>query len=246
MTGPNDPVTGTPSASQPHPSTGSGPSAGPALGRPGKGTAPRPLFFALAGAALFVAGGLVGAILMVSITLYRAPTAVLVPTVTVSIAAPNTPAPVPTVTLPPPTPTRPVVGPAVGQEAPPFTLVGVDGNSYTLSAYRGRTVLVNFWATWCPPCRQEWPELLAFAQQVDPLQVTILAVNSEEDPSLVQSFVGTETLPFPVLLDGDGVVGDTYRVTALPTTFLINPEGVILQVIPGNLDLATFKSLIEQ
>ncbi len=250
MTGPTDPVDGTPTppTSPPHPYAESGPSSGPPVGRPGKGSAPRPLLYVLAGVSLFVAGGLLGAILMISITFYRAPTALPVPTVTVAIAAtvaaPNTVASLPAATLPPPASTRPAVGPNVGQEAPSFTLVGVDGNSYSLSAYHGRTVLVNFWATWCPPCRQEWPELLAFAQQIDPLQVAILAVNSEEDPGLVQSFVGTETLPFPVLLDGEGTVGDTYRVTGLPTTFLVSPEGVVLQVIPGNLDLATFQSLV--
>ena len=205
----------------------------------------------LAGTGLFLAGGAIGAILALSISLYGVPAgqspAPPRPPATVaegSTAVPAAASPAPATPAPsPPTATPIPTGPGVGQEAPPFTLTALDGITHTLAAYRGQTVLLNFWASWCPPCRQEWPELRAFARRTDIRGIIVLSVNVEEPPEVVRDFAGEEPPPFPVLLDGDSGVSDRYRVTALPTTFLIDADGVVRQVIPGNLDAAALERL---
>ncbi len=203
----------------------------------------------LAGMGLFLAGGVLGAILVMSITLYRAPVQEATPALPTSEGA--VPATVPSPTMPAapsraspsPRPTRPPVGPVVGHEAPSFALAGLDGREYSLIAFRGRTVLVHFWASWCPPCRIEWPDLRAFAEGVGP-GVVLLAVNVEEPAEVVLDFLGDEAMPFPVLLDGEGSVNERYRVAALPTTFLVDSGGIIRQVVPGSLDLAALERLV--
>ena len=111
--------------------------------------------------------------------------------------------------------------------APDFDLVGPDGKPGKLSDYRGKSVVLNFWATWCTPCKMEMPNLArthtAFASQL-----TVLGVSSEETPGTVQAFLGQNPLPFPILLDQNGDVSRQYRVRGLPTTFFINPEGIVL------------------
>jgi peroxiredoxin len=201
----------------------------------------------LAGIGLFLAGAILGAVLMVSVALYNLPAAPTAPTAPMVTAAPP-PATLPVVHSPVPTnlplPTRPPVGPGIGQEAPPFVLSSVEGITYTLDTYRGKTVLLSFWASWCPPCRQEWPELRAFAADLTATQVVVLAVNVEETSELIIKFVGTETVSFPILLDSDGQISERYHVSALPTTFLIDPAGLVRQVVPGNMDAAMLRRLI--
>lgn len=198
----------------------------------------------LSGLGLFLAGAIVGAVLMVSVALYRQPPAAgptIVAAVPPTATLPATHTPVPPT---PPPPTRPPVGPGIGQQAPELELPGLDGITYTLGAYRGQTVVLNFWASWCPPCRQEWPELQAFAQEISGTGVTLLAVNVEEPGEIVQRFVGTATLPFPVLLDTGGEVSERYRVLSLPTTFVIAPDGLVRQVVPGSLKRADLERLV--
>lgn len=211
----------------------------------------------LAGAGLFLAGMALGSILAVAVVLYREPAGSLsVPSPLFPTPNEGTPAPArgedrsgdmrPT---PPPsslpaTPTAVPVGPKAGWEAPDFTLAGLDGETYTLSAFRGRTVLLHFWASWCLPCRTEWPDLRAFAERHE--QVLLLAVNSEQPAEVVRDFLGQEGAPFPILLDGDGRVGRTYRLSALPTTFLIGPDGIIRYVVPGNVGAEGLEDLIER
>jgi thiol-disulfide isomerase/thioredoxin len=204
----------------------------------------------LAGLGLFLSGAILGAVLMASVTLYRLPTTPATPAATVApstvaLVATHLPQPAePLPTAPPRTYLR--VGPGVGQMAPLFALPGLDGITYTLAAYEGRTVIVNFWASWCPPCRQEWPELRAFAERLTSTAVILLAVDVEETPEVVAEFVGTATLSFPILLDQDGQVSERYRVGALPTTFVIDPGGLVRQVVPGTMDAATLEGLVHR
>ena len=200
----------------------------------------------LAGVGLFLAGAILGAVLMVAVTLYHLPAAPVASIPTATTTAPMATLVVVHSPLPTdlPRPTRLPVGPGIGQEAPTFTLPGLEGITYTLSAYHGKTVILNFWASWCPPCRQEWPELRAFADSLTTTDVVLLAVNSEETAVVVEEFVGTATLSFPVLLDVDGQVSDRYHVSSLPTTFLIDPAGVVRRVVPGTMDAATLARLI--
>jgi thiol-disulfide isomerase/thioredoxin len=195
----------------------------------------------LGGLGLFLAGTIIGAVLMASVALYRQSPAVPAAAVTGTAVRPTATLPAVRTLVPPtaPPPTGLPAGPGVGQRAPDLELPGLDSITYTLSAYQGKTVILNFWASWCPPCREEWPELCAFAQEISGTAVVLLAINVEEPSELVQRFVGTTTLPFPVLLDTTGEASERYHVGALPTTFVISPAGLVLQVIPGNLDQAT-------
>lgn len=198
----------------------------------------------LAGAGLFAAGGVIGALLMLSLFLYRLPAvAPATPTASSSRAPASPRSPSSALPTPVPTPTALPVGPAVGQQAPSFALPALDGAVLTLEAFRGRTVLLHFWASWCRPCREEWPEWVAFGTTISDT-VAILAVNVEETPEAVRAFLDEQPPPFPVLLDADGAVSDLYRVTALPTTFLIDPQGMVQEVVPGNLGRDRLEQLI--
>lgn len=117
-----------------------------------------------------------------------------------------------------------------GKRAPDFALRTVDGQEVRLSDYRGRTVLLNFWASWCPPCKAEMPYMEDFYNRHKAEDVVILAVNmthlegSMEDAA---SFVDSNGLTFPVLYDRGGAVTGTYEITAYPTTYVLTPNGVV-------------------
>jgi thiol-disulfide isomerase/thioredoxin len=116
--------------------------------------------------------------------------------------------------------------------APDFTLETVDGDSITLSALRGRWVLINFWATWCAPCRDEMPYLAALAEtQSDTL--TVLPINMRERLDQVRMFVGELGIRLPILVDPDDATLLAYGVRGLPVSFLIAPDGTIARRIVG-------------
>ena len=125
--------------------------------------------------------------------------------------------------------------PREGFLAPDFTLVSLDGDQVTLSGLRGRVVVVNFWATWCLPCRTETPALEKSYEQYKDSDAVILGVNLTNQDSIrqVDSFVQEFGLTYPILLDEDGRVGNLYQVRGLPTTFFINREGIIRTVLVG-------------
>ncbi len=120
-------------------------------------------------------------------------------------------------------------GAHIGQRAPDFTLVRADtGETVSLSDLRGQTVVLNFWATWCPPCRAEMPELeAAYLEQGYPDDLVVLGVNQEETVEQVMRFMDDFSLTFPVVLDTDAAVRKRYAVPGLPATFFIDREGVI-------------------
>lgn len=228
------------------------PTPSPANPPPGRGSRTG-WWFGLVGIGLFLAGGVIGAILVLSVILYRAP----VGPSGDSLPARSDPFPSPTISLAPspavsatptatplPTATSLPIGPAVGQLAPPFLLLDLEGNEHALESYQGQTVLLNFWAAWCPPCRQEWPELVAFAEAASAQGVVVLAVNVEEPGDVIREYVGDEPLPLAVLRDPDSVVSNLYRVTVLPTTFLVDAAGVVRQVVPGDLTMADMESMV--
>lgn len=107
-----------------------------------------------------------------------------------------------------------------------FTLTTLAGEPITLSAVRGRTVLINFWATWCLPCRAEMPYLEALAARY-PEQLTVLAINMREDAATVQPFVDEVGVTFPILLHPDNETLLNYGVSGLPLSFVVNPDGVL-------------------
>ncbi len=116
-----------------------------------------------------------------------------------------------------------------GNPAPDFNLVGVDGARHSLSSYRGRVVVLNFWATWCIPCRAEMPDLEHEARlhRTDP--VSIVGVDWKESAGQVTDFTAGLGISYPMLLDTDGQVYARYRVSALPTTFIIDARGRLVK-----------------
>lgn len=127
-------------------------------------------------------------------------------------------------------------GPA--EPAPEFELPGLDGRRVGLRALRGRVVLVNFWATWCAPCREEMPALDRLARELAPRGLVVLAVNHQEDAEGVRAFVRELGLGLPVLLDAEGTVAERYRVRGLPTTAFVARDGTLVGVAVGYRDWA--------
>ncbi len=128
--------------------------------------------------------------------------------------------------------------PAVGHPAPDFTLVTVTGETFSLSALNGKPVVLNFWATWCPPCRAELPELQAAGSRYGD-QVIIAGVNQAEPPDDVRAFAGQLGLTYPIPLDEAAVVSRQYAVRSLPTTFFIDRRGIIRRIQSGPVTEAT-------
>lgn len=124
----------------------------------------------------------------------------------------------------------------VGEKAPDFTLETLSGESVTLSELKGQKVFINFWATWCPPCKEEMPEMEKF-QQAYGDEVALLAVNGtagekgvgrKEKIESVRSFVHERNFTFPVLLDMElNVTSEKYQVISIPTTYFIGSDGVV-------------------
>lgn len=125
------------------------------------------------------------------------------------------------------------IGPEIGMRAPDFTLYTIDGEELTLSDFRGKMVMVNFWLSGCKPCVVEMPHLQAVFKNWSDEGLVILAINVRESAETVQSFIDSQGLTFPVLLDSEGVVDEVYQPSLFPTTFFIDAEGIIRQVQEG-------------
>ena len=121
----------------------------------------------------------------------------------------------------------------IGAPAPDFALQKLDGKSISLKDLRGKVVVLNFWATWCPPCRAEMVALNQVQQDLADRDLVVLGINQLEDPQTVQHFMQTQGLSFPVALDSLGAASQAYRVSALPTTYFIDRNGVIRDVVFG-------------
>lgn len=135
-------------------------------------------------------------------------------------------------------------------QAPDFSLSGLDGTLHALSDYHGKVVLLNFWASWCPPCRHEMPSLEKLHQELKNKPFQVLACDQEEDDDTV--FVFTSQLDpaptFPLLMDRKSTVSRTYDVPGLPTSFLIDKSGRIAYRAVGGRDFghAAIRALIEK
>ena len=137
-----------------------------------------------------------------------------------------------------PQPTKTAASPAVegvniGNQAIDFQLQSLDGKSVKLSDFRGKPVLLNFWATWCGPCRSEMPYLQQINDAMKDQGLVILAVEAGENSTIVQQFMTGLNLTMPTLLDLDKAVAKSYSVTAIPFTFLIDKNGVIQKKVIG-------------
>ncbi|WP_040981299.1 peroxiredoxin family protein [Oceanobacillus jeddahense] len=128
------------------------------------------------------------------------------------------------------------VGLEEGNIAPDFELQTLDGETAKLSDFRGEKVMINFWATWCPPCRAEMPDMEEFYQDKD---IVILAVNlteTENDLQQVESFINEYKLTFPILLDEEIKVAEQYMIQPIPTSYMIDSNGVVSFKAFGSLN----------
>ncbi|WP_392456384.1 thiol-disulfide oxidoreductase ResA [Chryseomicrobium aureum] len=137
---------------------------------------------------------------------------------------------------------------AVGDQAPDFQLVDMEGNVQRLSDYEGQGVFLNFWGTWCKPCAKEMPYIDKHYQLNKDQGVQTIAVNIAESDFKVNSYTKQYGMTFPVVIDRKKNVMELYNIGPLPTTFLVNPDGEIVRIIQGEMteqDVANFMEEIK-
>lgn len=123
-----------------------------------------------------------------------------------------------------------VIGLKIGNVPPNFELTSLTGDVVKLSDYKGKKVILNFWATWCPPCKDEMPHLEKYYKKnKDSANIEIIAINmtTQDRPEMVRKFVDAYGLTFPILFDNNGEVMDAYQILTLPMTYIINTDGKI-------------------
>lgn len=134
------------------------------------------------------------------------------------------------------------VGLAEGQTAPDFLLETLEGDEARLSEFRGQPVIINFWATWCPPCRAEMPD---FQELYETEDVEILAVNlteSEQSEQGIEDFIDELGLTFPIPMDVESDVSEMYEVQAYPTSYIVDSEGKVQFVARGAINYDIMQS----
>jgi len=138
-----------------------------------------------------------------------------------------------------------------GTAAPGFRLKDLSGGDVDLGAYRGKVVVLNFWATWCPPCVEEMPSLERLHRTLGPEGLAVVAVSTDEDEAELRRFVSSHGLTVPVLRDPGGrIASGGYRTTGYPETFVLDRSGVVLEHVVGPTEwdapqaLSHFRSLL--
>lgn len=115
----------------------------------------------------------------------------------------------------------------VGKTAPDFTLVDRKGKSWTLSDLRGQVVFINFWATWCPPCREEMPSMQQLYTTQPKDKFKMLAILNKDEPALADTFAPKLGLTMPILYDQENTAGKDYGLTGLPETYIVDKKGIL-------------------
>lgn len=134
----------------------------------------------------------------------------------------------------------------VGSIAPDFTLKNLKGEPVSLAQFRGKVVFLNFWASWCPPCREEMPSMERLNEVFGSSDFVMLAVNVEDDgPRSVPGWLKENPYTFPILFDPQGQEKMRYGVTAIPETFLIDKKGVVVDRFLGAYDWSSVYTLKE-
>ena len=132
--------------------------------------------------------------------------------------------------------------------APDFTLKSYAGSNERLSEFRGQVVLLNFWASWCGPCRQEMPLINAFYKKYKKLGFTVIGINVEENSKKAKQIVKNTGISFPVLFDTENKVSELYEVSAMPSTVIIDRDGNMRYLHKGYKpgDMATYKKWVKK
>ncbi len=133
----------------------------------------------------------------------------------------------------------------VGDDAPDFALVDLNGETHRLSDYKGQGVFLNFWGTWCAPCKKEMPAMGRQYETYKDQGVQILAVNIAESDLKVRTFAEQYGMVFPTLIDKTKSVMEVYNIKTLPATLLINPEGKITKIITGEMNEKDIQEYLE-
>jgi peroxiredoxin len=121
----------------------------------------------------------------------------------------------------------------IGKPAPDFTLVDRQGKTWSLSELEGQVVFINFWATWCPPCREEMPSLQRLYTLLPKDRFKMLSVLNRDDPSLADRFAAKFSITIPILDDQKDIVGQLYGLTGVPETFIVDKQGVLREKYIG-------------
>ncbi|MFD1176315.1 redoxin domain-containing protein [Paenibacillus puldeungensis] len=136
--------------------------------------------------------------------------------------------------------------PIVGDKPPAIKLLGLDSKVHTLDEYKGKALVINFWATWCTYCVKEMPALQAQWKKWQDQGVVILGINTGEDEMTVQNFTKQTGADFPILFDTDNKAVRDYGVVPMPTTFFVDKKGKISSIHEGELNLETLDEQIRQ
>ena len=123
-----------------------------------------------------------------------------------------------------------------GGATPPLALQDLDGRAHALEDYRGKVVLINFWATWCEPCRAEMPSINKLRASLAGQPFAVLAVNLGENEQRIRRFMAQVPLDFTVLLDRDSAAAKAWRARVLPASFLVGPDGRVRYAVIGEYD----------
>lgn len=121
----------------------------------------------------------------------------------------------------------------VGQPAPDFTLVDLQGKTWTLSQLKGQVVFINFWATWCPPCREEMPSMQRLNTMIPKDRFKMLTILNKDTPEAAKLFAKKLNLSIPILLDQDNVAGAEYGLTGVPETYIVDKQGILREKVIG-------------
>ncbi|MGE6553000.1 thiol-disulfide oxidoreductase ResA [Bacillus mycoides] len=123
-----------------------------------------------------------------------------------------------------------------GDLSPNFVLNSINNEKIELNKIKKKGIILNFWGTWCEPCQREMPAFESFYQKNKNNGIEIISINSQESNIAVKNFIKEKQLSFPVVIDTDGQVGNTYNVTTLPATFLIDSKGKIIKKHAGEMN----------
>ncbi|KRG12198.1 thiol-disulfide oxidoreductase [Virgibacillus soli] len=134
----------------------------------------------------------------------------------------------------------------VGEKAPDFVLTDLEGNKHQLSDYKGKGVFINFWGTWCEPCKVEMPHINTQYNEYKSQGVEVLAVNMGEPTLLINNFLDKYDFTFPVLEDKSKDVAGLYNIYKLPATIIVDSDGVIVDIVEGQLPEGRIKAMMEQ
>lgn len=127
----------------------------------------------------------------------------------------------------------------IGKKAPDFALKDINNKPFNLSSLRGKVVILNFWATWCPPCRAEMPSLNNLYREFRNKGLEVVAISTDRYSSIIKDYISKNPIDFTVLIDTDNKVSRQFKVFSIPTTFLIDRNGIIIERYLGEENWAS-------